>query len=63
MGGWVGVGVGVGVDVDVGVWVWVWVSVCRVSDQLSAAMYNQTLPHGDEAMAETQEYHRNVAWT
>ena len=22
----------------------------RVSNQLSAAMYNQTLPHGDEAM-------------
>ena len=35
----------------------------RVSDQLSAAMYNQTLPHGAEAMAETWEYHRNVAWT
>ena len=33
------------------------------SNYLSAAMYNQTLPHGDEAMAETQEYHRNVAWT
>ena len=24
-------------------------------------MYNQTLPHGDKAMAETWEYHRNVA--
>jgi len=35
----------------------------RVSSQLLAAMYNQTLPHRDEAMAETWEYHRNVAWT
>ena len=35
----------------------------RASRQLSAAMYNQTLPHRDEAMAETREYHRNVAWT
>ena len=26
-------------------------------------MYNQTLPHGDEAMAETWECHTNVAWT
>jgi len=26
-------------------------------------MYNQILPHGDKAMAETREYHRNVAWT
>jgi len=26
-------------------------------------MYNQTLPHGDKAMAETQEYHRTAAWT
>ena len=26
-------------------------------------MYNQTLPHREEAMAETWEYHRNVAWT
>ena len=26
-------------------------------------MYNQTLPHGEEALAETWEYHRNVAWT
>ena len=26
-------------------------------------MYNQTLPHGDEAVTETWEYHRNVAWT
>jgi len=26
-------------------------------------MYNQTLPHGEEAMAETWEYHRDVAWT
>jgi len=23
-------------------------------------MYNQTLPHRDEEMAETQEYHRNA---
>jgi len=37
--------------------------LARVSDQLSAAMYNQTLLHRDEAMAETWEYHRNVAWT
>ena len=37
--------------------------VARVSDQLSATMYNQILPHGDEAIAETREYHRNVAWT
>jgi len=36
--------------------------LARVSDQLSAAMCNQTLLHRDEAMAETQEYHRNVAW-
>ena len=35
----------------------------RVSDQLSAAMYNQTLPHGDKAIAETWEYHRNVVYT
>jgi len=35
----------------------------RVSNQLSAAMYNHTLPHADEAMAETWEYHGNVAWT
>ena len=38
-------------------------SVDRVSDQLSASMHNQTLPHGDEAMAETWEHNRNVAWT
>ena len=24
---------------------------------------NQILPHRDKAMAETREYHRNVAWT
>ena len=35
----------------------------RVSDQLPDAMYNQTLPHRDKAMAETRKYHRNVAWT
>ena len=35
----------------------------RVSHQLSDAMYNQTLPHTDEAVAETWEYYRNVAWT
>ena len=27
-----------------------WRLSCRVSDQLSAAMYNQTLPHRDKAM-------------
>ena len=40
-----------------------WAQVAyRVSHQLLAAIYNQTLPHRDEAMAETREYHRNVAW-
>ena len=38
-------------------------SISRVSNQLSADMYIQTLPHGDEAMAETWDYYRNEAWT